>query len=1365
MPRKKEKESSQPAYWKSFLDNFNTSARIWLEGYGIATSSIGETIRSTYMEKTILLNKKKLATLREFSKKNNIDPVVIFHTAWAILLNRYTDTDDVIYGKTTFEKKGKSKKIAIHSTILPVRSLVSAENESIEVYLKKLALQLQKNEKHSKEFLKNQSVFKDIYHYLFLYPAEKSTKNHSPDDLDLIRFPLSFIIKKIKSLEIAFIYNANRFTKNSIKNLEKHFILIIDKMILDKDAAVTHFSILTEHEKKYLLNQWNAPTDPNIPCPDLKTCVQDLFAIHAKKNPNNLAISNIKITLTYQQVDTLSNQIANFLINKNIKTGDTVAVLMERTPALLVVMMAIFKIGAIYVPINPKYPDDRIEFVLKDCGAPLILTNTFDHIPKDFMEKVTLIDDQYNEIKSFSTNFTPIAITADKIAYVIYTSGTTGQPKGVMIKHVSLINLVYWYKVFFKVTHKDRSLQFASQAFDCFFCETMPFFCQGGSVHIIEDHIKLTPTLLLPWIQEQKITICDIPTAYAQILLTLPWPTSLSLRLIKIGGESLQSYPKQKFSFDIWNGYGPTEGTVETTFHKVYEKNTPPVHKPLPPFIGKPIANTEVYVLDHHLEPVPIGDVGELFIGGINVSAGYLNRPQLTREKFIRNFFSNDPNAKLYRTGDLARWSEIGELEFIGRVDHQVKIRGYRIELSEIETNIRKFPDIREVVVLAKETSAGQKTLVAYLVPRIDKIRIPYHERCLIALSDMRYVEAATDDISREGIALTSLSESVENGQMIRMSVKLPGSSDFVWLTGKIVWHMEQRAGIEFEKNPEQIEILNKSIEYYLATHNLMETLKNAAAKRSIRQALKRQLPEYMIPSVFSILPQFPLTFNGKIDWKALPPPQDFERLLDRQQVPPRTETEKILAKIWCTILNISQVSITDNFFDLGGNSLMVSQLSVKILEKFKMSIPAKIFFDLPFIPILAEYIDSKGQKSTFRSNIQDEISHDAVLNDDILPNKIKNSDYKNPRGILLTGAAGFLGIYLLRELLQQTDAKIYCLIRKSSQDSPAHRLMETVAHYQLSNEISLANRRIILISSDMSNDRFGIPTEQYENLAEKVDVIFHCGAQVNTMSSYSNLRNSNVLGTLEVIKFATYKVDKIIHYVSTLSAAYKKDEFGHYSEEFPDADFGNLVGGYAISKWVSERLLTQIKNRGLLVNIYRSGYILGQSDTGIMNFNDALLLLIKGCIQLGFAPHWKEKICLLPVDFVSEAMVAIGLAHVDKSMVYHLDHPHGILWNDLISWLNNYGFAIKVCPHQEWRQYLTKITEENALFHFLPYYLSLEKEPKTPDTAIQHAREALKEIGLSYPGISDQLLQLYFNYLCRMEFLPTPQKFRTIIT
>jgi thioester reductase-like protein len=796
----------------------------------------------------------------------------------------------------------------------------------------------------------------------------------------------------------------------------------------------------------------------------------------------------------------------------------------------------------------------------------------------------------------------------------------------------------------------------------------------------------------------------------------------------------------------------------------MHESNQDPATHPkhTQPSIGKILANGEMYIVDKYMQPVAPGVAGELLIGGVCVSPGYLNREDLTNEKFIDNPFSSKPHSRLYRTGDLVSWMPDGNLTFIGRRDNQVKIRGYRIELGAIENVISQYPDVREVAVIAKESQNGEKSIIAYISPNLDRERFLFQERCLLSSDDSSFYETISEDISRYGIALSGLTSNIPTGKKVKLHIKLPGLNTSKDITARMIWQIDNRCGLIFDVSEQEQEIINKSLDFFISSHNIMDLVLSASAKRSIRRALKSKLPEYMVPTSFVTLLEFPLTFSGKVDVKALPPPDEYEQILKKQFIAPQSETEKQITNIWSSILDRDHISMEDNFFDIGGNSIKAAELSVNIMHDFNISIPANVLFDLPYIPILAQYIDSKGSSYNSQTAIQDDIERDKILPENIEPSGKLSTKLSNPENVLLTGAGGFLGIFLLSELLTTTNAKIHCLVRKGEFESAARRLDATIKKFKLSDRISLSNRRIIAIPSDLGLDKFGLPMDQYKNMAEKVDIIYHCGAQVNTMASYNNLRGSNVLGTHEVIKFATHLQDKPIHYISTLSSAYLTDENGAFTEEFPTDTCGNLFGGYAISKWVSERLLTELKDRGMPVTIYRSGYISGDSETGITSLNDSLLMLIKGCVTLGYAPDMNEKITILPVDFVSKAIVKLSLASGDKSAVYHMDHPTGIMWSDLVLWLNEYGYNIKIVPMSEWKKMLHTIKQDNSLYPFLPYYLALPDDYNCPDVRIEKAARALKRVGLFYPEINDDLLNIYLDYLCNEGFLMRPTRKKT---
>jgi amino acid adenylation domain-containing protein len=436
----------------------------------------------------------------------------------------------------------------------------------------------------------------------------------------------------------------------------------------------------------------------------------------------------------------------------------------------------------------------------------------------------------------------------DDLAYVIYTSGSTGAPKGVEITHRGLANLVAWHQQAFSVSPVDRASHLAGLGFDAAVWELWPYLAAGASVHLIDEMARSSAELLREWLLDREITISFVPTPLAERLLAMEWPSTTTLRILLTGGDTLHHYPAHGLPFVVVNNYGPTECTVVAT-SGVVEPDTS--LDPLPP-IGCAIANTHVYLLDEHLQPVPAGTPGELHIGGASLARGYRNRPDLTAERFIRNPFAAEPNSRLYKTGDLARALPNGELAFMGRIDDQIKIRGYRIEPNEIVGALNRCPDIRNSLVVAREDSSGDKRLVAYILLNPDSSITP----------------------------------------------------------------------------------------------------------SALRDFLRERLPEYMTPSAFVRLAAFPLTPHGKVDRTALPAPNPANTLQDEVSASPATLTEQRIAKLVTGLLSLEEIGRDDNFFLLGGHSLMGAQLIAQVRETFGVEIALRSLFDAPTVAALSAEIE-----------------------------------------------------------------------------------------------------------------------------------------------------------------------------------------------------------------------------------------------------------------------------------------------------------------------------------------------------------------------------------------------------------------------
>jgi amino acid adenylation domain-containing protein len=352
--------------------------------------------------------------------------------------------------------------------------------------------------------------------------------------------------------------------------------------------------------------------------------------------------------------------------------------------------------------------------MLEDSQVSVLITsqNVMSHLRTQRTHIVCLDTDAALLSAQDSRNPTS-KLTVTDLAYVIYTSGSTGQPKGVQITHDSLLNLVFWHRRAYGITRFDSATQVTSPAFDATGWELWPYLTAGASVYLPDEETRISPSLLHDWLEKHHITITFLPTALAENIMALEWSPDTSLRLLLTGADTLHRYPSADLPFAFFNNYGPTEATVVATFASV-----PPIEHPvdLPP-IGRPIANTQIYILDDHMRQVPIGVAGELYIGGIGLAKGYLNRPDLTAERFIPHPFSDDPEARLYKTGDLARYLPDGQITFMGRADNQVKIRGYRIELDEIVAVLNNHPAVQTSTITANTNTSGDKHLVAYVVP------------------------------------------------------------------------------------------------------------------------------------------------------------------------------------------------------------------------------------------------------------------------------------------------------------------------------------------------------------------------------------------------------------------------------------------------------------------------------------------------------------------------------------------------------------------------------------------------------------------------------------------------------------------------
>lgn len=451
-----------------------------------------------------------------------------------------------------------------------------------------------------------------------------------------------------------------------------------------------------------------------------------LFERQAQRAPNALAVSSIRGQLTYGELNARADQLARRLRALGVKPEILVGLCVPRSPAMLVGALGILKAGGAYLPLDPSEPQSRLNFMFNDAGVSVVVTETSLREKMNGDDRQVIAIDEFGALPDESDNSKDSRNAASEngnsvmgktLAYVIYTSGSTGAPKGVEIAHESLSNLVSWHQNAFKVIPSDRASCVARVGFDAAVWEIWPYLTAGASLHIPGDDELKDPEAFQAWLVAQGITISFVPTPMAERLLALSWPAKAPLRMMLTGGDTLHAYPRSDLPFLLVNNYGPTECAVVATSGLISPQRT---ENRLPP-IGRAIENTEVYILDEAMQEVSSGTPGEIYIGGMGVARGYRNRPELTLERFVSNPFDGG-FGRLFKTGDCAQKLADGQFAFLGRFDEQIKIRGFRIEPNEIVAALDEHPAVSQSAVIAREVSEGDSRLIAYFVPRPNRL-------------------------------------------------------------------------------------------------------------------------------------------------------------------------------------------------------------------------------------------------------------------------------------------------------------------------------------------------------------------------------------------------------------------------------------------------------------------------------------------------------------------------------------------------------------------------------------------------------------------------------------------------------------------
>ena len=884
----------------------------------------------------VIFSKELTTRLITLSKDLNVSMDIILLTVLIKLLSILTNSEEVLTGVVF---NGRPSVTHIENTLglflnaLPFRQrliegswkdlILAISNKKSKIYPHRHypLMQIQKDLQVNKLF--NVLFYFTHFHVYEHIRNSKHVEIIEQSFYERTNFPLTFncsVDPLQNKLKLTINYETKHYEHEQIRKFSAYFSDILSSILHDSNANHRKFKALTLKEKQLILVDWNK-TDINY---NLNQPIHCLIEEQARKTPNHIAVRCNDIELDYQSLDARANFLAHFLKSRGACTGDYIVIYTQRSVESIAAILAILKLGCVYVPIDVMQSEERVEYILKELNCKFIFTNRSVieslNITANIKSKLLIIDDIFEKNKSNeNADFSSYQFKKEDVAYVIYTSGSTGNPKGVMIRHVSLLNFLFYMKEKISINENDRLLALASFSFDISLLEIFLPLLTGATCVLADYEQNRDPRWIVNAIRQYEITCLQATPTIWKMLFDFGYQLDPSIKALSTGEPLTRPVASHLIkSHFAWNLYGPTETTIWSTCYRLREgkNNFSPVS------IGKPIANTKIYVLGRNLKPVPIGVSGELYIAGLGVAKGYLHKESLSKERFIRNPFdiSSGAYTKMYKTGDLARWLPNGSLYFMGRTDHQFKLRGFRIESGDIESALLQHKSIKECVALVRK------------------------------IKDIDYLIA------------------------------------------------------------------------YIVLHPSDEI----TAPKKLRVFLLKKLPYYMFPDKFIFLDSIPTNINGKTDLKALLS-LDVEQtqLLTVKENALLTDEQKALSYIWHQILNIKSLSPKDNFYDLGGNSILSLIAIQKINDRFSVDLSIRSFIEHPVLSELAEEI-SNYKKKNKQNNVQSKTFSFIKK----IPNPIVTlkSEGRNKPLFLIHPVGGTVFYYIPLVKRLQSDRPIYAI-------------------------------------------------------------------------------------------------------------------------------------------------------------------------------------------------------------------------------------------------------------------------------------------------------------------------------------------------
>ncbi len=819
--------------------------------------------------------------LNEFARSTGATPYMILLAGFQILLHRYTGQQDILVGTASYGRNRPEFNdiVGYFINMLVQRGDLSGDPSFLSVAervrestlaamdMQDLPFSLLVEKLKPRRDPSRSPIFQVCFVLHKFQHGQRLQAFQISDDLELREnfsglelspFPIAQMEGQFDlTLELiewedlftgCFKYNTDLFDAATIERMAGHLSALLDAAVREPELPISQLPYLTEAEESQF-EEWNC-TDTEF---ESNATFHELFERQVNLVPDAPAAAFGDAQLSYAELDEQANQLANYLRSLGVERDALVGICVERSLQLIVAVLAVLKAGGAFLPLDPNYPDKRLAFMIDDSKLDLVLTQSDlqQRFSQDGVHTICLDNREQRELIDAAMSGKPNELaSSDSLAYVIYTSGSSGTPKGVLLEHRGLVNVCASQQKIFELGHNDSVLQFASISFDAFVFELAAALTAGATLYLASKNDLLPGRPLIVFLQEREISFVVLtPSA----LSALPKAELPRLHTVTVAGEACSAELLARWANGrrFFNLYGPTETTIWASYLLCQDDG-------LTPSIGRPIGNTKLYILDGNERPVAVGVTGELCIGGAGVARSYLNRPDLTAEKFISDSFSGS-DGKIYKTGDLARFCPDGNVEFLGRIDEQVKVRGFRIELGEVEAALMRHPSVREAVATVIGNSSTDQRLVGYVVPVGDK----------------------------------------------------------------------------------------------------------APQFSELRDFLADQLPDYFIPSAFGTLTALPVTSNGKLDRKSLPAPDSAGTSAKDRQVPPRNDAERAIANIWRRVLATESIGVHDNFFDLGGHSLLLAEVQMQLEEEFQRRVSMVDLMQFPNVASLAVQLSRELEDSS----------------------------------------------------------------------------------------------------------------------------------------------------------------------------------------------------------------------------------------------------------------------------------------------------------------------------------------------------------------------------------------------------------------